>query len=96
MPCATFFHANKFKLRRYPQPQTVRPSRLKRRGIGDPLVITITPATATLIPVTDRGNVYMPPIEHQGIHLADASPLAIAELGISYLRNMFSEAKELL
>ncbi len=70
--------------------------RIEGETSGDPLVIAITPATATLIPVTDRGNVYKPPTEHQGIPLEDTSPLAIAELAISYMRNMIADARTLL
>jgi hypothetical protein len=35
--------------------------RIEAETSGDPLVITITPATARLIPVTDRGIIYEPP-----------------------------------
>jgi hypothetical protein len=71
--------------------------RIEGETSGDPLVITITPTSARLIAVTDRrGNVYNPPTEHQGIHLEDTSPLAIAELAISHMRNMIADARKLL
>ena len=50
--------------------------RIEGETSGYPLLITITPATATLIPVVDRGNAYKHPTEHQGIHLENTSPLA--------------------
>lgn len=58
------------------------------------------PAQAALLPVRDRdkanGRVYQPPTMHLGQPLADTSPLAVAELGLAYVRDMVEDAKSLV
>jgi hypothetical protein len=71
---------------------------LRVTSIGKkPPTITITPASMKLITVKDAryGDTFDPPTKHLGADLADTSPLAIAELAISYLEGLIAEATEL-
>ena len=60
---------------------------------GKPVLNINTPAHARLVNVHDRsGNPYRPPSAHLGAPLIDVSPSAVANLMITYLETLVSEA----
>jgi hypothetical protein len=74
---------------------TISGGRVEAEISGSPLKFAITPSTARLIAVTDRGVVYTPPTEHLGKPIQDQSAVGIAELAASYLRAMIESASRL-
>jgi hypothetical protein len=52
-------------------------------------------SSAQLFAVVDRGVTYNPPTQHLGLAVQDTSPIAIAELAISFLRSLTDEARKL-
>jgi len=62
---------------------------------GDPLVISVTPASSRLVTAVDHGDKYEPPTEHLGIPIKDPSPVAVANLGLTFLRSMTEDAAKL-
>lgn len=60
---------------------------------GRPVRVLRTPATTVLIPIAARGDrILNPPTHHLGIELQDTSPIAVAELNITYLEGLIAEA----
>lgn len=63
--------------------------------VGDPLRVTVTPNSVRLVPVMDHGDRYEPPVSHLGSPINKPSPLAVAELAVSYLETLTDEAAKL-
>lgn len=63
---------------------------------GKPILTEVAPARAYLVPVHDRDEktVYQPPCEHLSRPLTDTSPVAVAEVGLTYLRNLVAGARQ--
>ena len=60
---------------------------------GKPFGVEVTPGHSRLLPVTDRGVTYSPPMEHLGAAIENDSPLAVAGLAIDYLVQLVGEAQ---
>ena len=69
--------------------------RLGPGSTGKP-IIKVTPASAVLMPVTDDryGTTFHPPTEHKGKKLTDASPAAVAALGLAHHEALLAEATQ--
>jgi hypothetical protein len=57
-----------------------------------PPTITQMPPRLELLSVKDRGKRYNPPTEHLGIRLTRQDPLAVAEIGLRFHRDLLNEA----
>ena len=62
---------------------------------GDNILLRMSTGPG-LIPVTDRGNTYQPPTEHNGRHLLQRGPVAIAEIGLAFYERVLQEAEKQL
>jgi len=54
------------------------------------------PAQFVCLPVSDRGVVYNPPVEHRGRSLSGAEPSALAEAALTFLEDMVDQFEERL
>ena len=59
-----------------------------------PVTIRHHPAKVSLVPVTNRGSVFDPPISHLGKLLADQTVVTIAEHALEYVKGLMTDAEE--
>ncbi|UVK53333.1 hypothetical protein DBIPINDM_006816 [Mesorhizobium sp. AR02] len=63
---------------------------------GKPVKVRRTPSTTVLVPISARGDrTYNPPTHHLGVPLQSTSPVAVAELNVTYLEGLVAEAEKL-
>ncbi len=55
--------------------------------------LRIYPDRATLVPVTDRGVVYVPPTKHLGGAIEDPGPITVAKLMVEHIESMIRTVK---
>jgi hypothetical protein len=62
---------------------------------GKPVLLEVTPSTAILVQVTNRGNTFEPPALHQGLDVAGKGPTEVGTLALEYLTKLMEEARQL-
>jgi hypothetical protein len=60
---------------------------------NQPMKVTFVPGQLELLPVTDRGVTYSPPLAYQGRALPQVDPISVAAAGLAYYEAFVAEAE---